>query len=367
MSMRNALNDHDIYESLVHQANQGNWTLGFELRKESEDPWGLGIFEPNNISFAKTPEQHDKIIELRALIFDVVRHFFIADDAWQELEAALRQLYCDPALCSFIEQSRGNLFIVTPHVQFHDLGIVAAASMSVRAQLEKDNPFAAPDDPARDQTIVANRVLSLLDHADFRRLTGLPILEGLMLPISNVLTTLSANGTARFARRMLGRDSTSALNGLTRDRLVQMTTRGSQIIIMAPSGTQASRQKVDPFSEALVVPEASSGTKELIVELNKGEAITRRNAVAGLFIDCPSITPSGQIEAVDAGIGLCPDVWVPTEASQLELILKATIRTGVGHGRRGGLEFRYGSVDADPHLRRTQVATLEKIKLSEVV
>jgi hypothetical protein len=146
-----------------------------------------------------------------------------------------------------------------------------------------------------------------------------------------------------------------------------MTTRGSQIIIMAPSGTQASRQKVDPFSEALVVPEASSGTKELIVELNKGEAITRRNAVAGLFIDCPSITPSGQIEAVHAGIGLCPDVWVPTEASQLELILKATIRTGVGHGRRGGLEFRYGSVDADPHLRRAQVATLEKIKLSEGV
>jgi hypothetical protein len=358
--------EEDVYDSLVHQAHSGDWTNGFLLRERSDDPWDFGIFESDRVHFEKGPEHHDKVTELRDLIFEVVRPFFIVEESWDELEEALTRLYTNPELCSFVEERRGNVFIITPHVQFHDLGIVAAASLSVRAKLDKDNPFAAPDDPGRDQTIVANRVLTLLDQEDFRLLTGLPILEGLMLPIADVVTTISANGSGRLARRMLGRDLTSTMNGLTRERLVQLTTRGSQIVILAPSGTQASRQQVDPYSDALVIGEASHGTKELMIELNQGEPITHRNAVAGLFIDCPSISPTGQIEPVNAGIGLCHDVWVPTEASQLELIMKATIRTGIGHGRRGGPEFRYGSADADPHLRKGQAAQLEKVKLAEI-
>jgi hypothetical protein len=363
---RGHLSEQELYESLVHQASSGDWTRGFTLRAHGDDPWGLGIFHPDRVHFHKPPEQHDKVVELRQLIAEVVQPFFISQGSWDELVGALERLYTNPELCRFVEARRGNLFVVTPHVQFHDLGIVAAASLSVRSHLEKDNPFSAPDDPGSDHTIVVNRAMTLLDHADFRLLTGLPILEGLMLPLADVVTTLSANGSARLARRMLGRDLTSTMNGLTRERLVQMTTKGSQIIMLAPSGTQASRQRIDAYSEALVIPEASHGTMKLMIELNQGEPITHRNAVAGLFIDCPSITPAGQIEPVDAGIGLCHEVWVPTEASQLELIMKATIRSGVGHGRRGGPEFRYASAEADPHLRRGQSAQLEKVKLTEL-
>lgn len=366
MAARGEMSDQEVYDSIVAQAQAGDWTNGFNLRDRSDDPWGLGLFRADRVAFEKPAERHDKIIELRSLIEEVVRPFFIAESSWDELVGALERLYTNEELCTFFEERRGNLFIVTPHVQFHDLGVVAAASMAVRATLDKENPFAAPDDPAADQTIVANRVLTLLDHSDFHLLTGLPILEGLMLPIADVVTTISANGSGRFARRMLGRDLTTTMNGHTRERLVQMTTRGSQIIMLAPSGTQASPQQVDPYSKALVISEASHGTKELMIELNQGEPITHRNVVAGLFIDCPSISPTGQITAVDAGIGLCPDVWVPTESSQLELIMKATIRSGVGHGRRGGPEFRYASADADPHLRKSQAAQLDKVKLTQI-
>ena len=366
MLPRGPMSAGDVYDSLVHQATEGNWTAGFEIRARSDDPWDLGLFDSDRVDFSKPESSHDKIIELRALIFEVIRPFFITDDAWEELTNSLHRLYSDPVLTKFFEERRGNLFVITPHVQFHDLGIVAAASLQVRSELEKENPFAAPDDPARDQIIVANRVLSLLDREDFRSLTGLPILEGLMLPISDVITTISANGTARLARRMLGRDLVSTLNGITRERLVQITTRGSQILFMAPSGTQARLEYVDPFSQALVVPEVSHGTKELIIELNQGEPITRRNAVAGLFLDCPSIAPDGRIHPQQAGVGLCPDVWVPTDAGQIESVMKAMIRSGVGKGRRGGYEFRYANAEHDSHLRRSQSAALEKVKLTQI-
>ena len=363
---RRQLSSAELHESLVHQATEGEWTTGFSLRAAGDDPWGLELFDPDTVVFAKSPERNGTVIELRDAILELVRPFFITEDSWELLGDALRRLYTNDELCSFIEERRGNLFLVTPHVQFHDLGILAAKSMQVRAELEKDNPFAAPDDPARDQSIVANRVLSLLDHEGFRMLTGLPILEGLMLPIANVVTTISANGSGRLARRMMGRDLVSQLNGITRDHLVQMTTRGSQIIMLAPSGSQAKLERVDRYSEALVIGAASAGTAELIIEMNRGEPITRRNVVAGIFLDCPSIRPDGQIEAQDAGVALCPDVWVPTDASQLESIMKATIRTGVGRGRRGGSEFRYGDASTDAMLKRSQLAALDRVRLTEV-
>ena len=366
MSPRSILGEQDVYDSLIHQAESGDWTNGFDLRKRTDDPWDMGLFSSERVAFEKAPEQHDKVIELRQLIFDVVRHFFISEAAYEELERVLTALYTNSELCAFMEERRGNLFLITPHVQFHDLGIVAAGSLAVRSKLDKDNPFSSPDDPGRDQSIVANRVLTLLSQPDFQLLTGLPILEGLMLPLADVITTISANGSGRLARRMLGRDLTSTMNGLTRERIVQMTTRGSQIVILAPSGTQASRESVDRYSKALVIAEASHGTKQLMIELNQGEPITHRNAVAGLFIDCPSIAPGGIITPVDAGISMAPEVWVPTEASELELIMKAMIRSGVGHGRKDGPEFRYVSADADPHLRKHQSAQLEKIKLAEL-
>lgn len=364
---RSKLEASDVYDLMAHQAREGDWTRGFTLRDPDDDPWSLGVFDPDRVAFTKPPEAHDKVTELRAAILELVRPFFITEHAWDLLTHALRALYTNPALCHFMEERRGNLFLVTPHVQFHDLGIVAAASMQVRAELAKDNPFASPEDPGQDQTIVANRVLTMLNHEAFRQLTSLPVMEGLMLPLADVVTTISAHGSGQLVRRILGRDLVSVLNGQTREHLVQRATKGSQLIMLAPSGSQARLEEVDRYSSALVVGEASRGTADLIVDLNHGEDMTRRNAVAGLFLDCPSIRPNGAIEPQEAGVALCRDVWVPTDSAQLEYIMKATLRTGVGKGRRFGPEFRYGTTDDDGILRRHQLAALDRAKLTEVV
>jgi hypothetical protein len=356
----------EVLESLTHQALEGDWTRGFTLRSRGDDPWDLNIFGPDRVAFAAPEEHRSDVVALRQTILELVRPFFISEESWDRLRAALTTLYTNPELCAFMEERRGNLFLITPHVQFHDLGILAASSMAVRAELPKGNPFAAPDNPARNQSIVANRVLSVLDHGAFHSLTGLPIFEGLMLPLADVVTTISANGSGRLARMKLGPSLVSALNDATRAHLVQMTTRGSQIIMLAPSGSQAQLERVDRYSEALVIGQASRGTAELIVELNLGEPITRRNVVAGVFLDCPSIGPDGQITAQEAGVAVCPDVWVPTKASELASIMKATIRTGVGRGRLHGAEFRYGRASQDAILRRSEITDLDRTRLTEV-
>jgi len=357
----------DVFESLSHQATEGDWTRGFTLRDQEDDPWGLGIFGPEHVAFTAPEHRRSDVVALRQTILELVRPFFISEASWDRLGVALTTLYTNPELCGFFEERRGNLFLITPHVQFHDLGILAACSMAVRAELPKDNPFASPDDPARNQSIVANRVLSVLDHDAFHALTGLPVLEGLMLPLADVVTTISANGSGRLARRKLGPSLVSALNDATRAHLVQRTTRGSQIIMLAPSGSQAKLERVDRYSEALVIGEASRGTAELVVELNLGEPITRRNVVAGVFLDCPSIGPDGQIRAEEAGVALCPDIWVPTKASELASIMKATIRSGVGRGRQHGAEFRYGRASQDAILRRSEITALDRARLTEVL
>lgn len=195
-------------------------------------------------------------------------------------------------------------------------------------------------------------------------MTGLPVFEGLMLPIAEVVTTISSTGSGRLARLRLGAGLVSQLNALTRDHLAQTLTRGGQIVMLAPSGSQARPQPVDRYSEALVVGEASPGTAELVVGLNQGEPVTRRNAVAGVFLDCPSIGPDGQVSAQDAGVGLCPEVWVPTRPGELAAIMRATLRSGVGRGRHHGPEFRYGSAGRDPSLRKHELTTLDRIRLT---
>ena len=356
----------DVFESLTHQAVEGDWTRGFTLRSQGDDPWALNVFGPDRVAFSVPDERRSEVVALRQSIIELVRPFFISERSWNDLGAALTTLYTNSDLCAFMEERRGNLFIITPHVQFHDLGILAASSMAVRAELPKDNPFASPEDPARNQSIVANRVLSMLDHEAFNALTGLPILEGLMLPLADVITTISSSGSGKLARMKLGPSLVSALNDATRAHLVQLTTRGSQIIMLAPSGSQAKLERVDRYSEALVIGEASRGTAELIVELNLGEPITRRNVVAGMFLDCPSIGPDGQIRAQEAGVALCPDIWVPTKASELASIMKATIRAGVGRGRQHGHEFRYGRASQDAILRRSEITALDRARLTEV-
>ena len=360
--------DHtQLYDSLQAQATQGGWVNGFSLRDLDVDPWGLGIFDPRVVLFEKPADRRDEIERLREIIFTLGRSLFIEEASWQRLGDEMTRLYTDDKVVEFLETQQGNLFVLTPHVQFHDLGIVAAKSLEVRSQLPKDHPLYNDGDPAHRQHIIANRVLTMLEHPLFTEVTGLPVLEGMMLAISDVVTTVSANGSARLLRRLMGRDEVSALNATTRAQVSRRATHGSNIFFIAPSGSQARVVEVDAFSEALVIEEVSAGTCEHIVELNGGAPETRRNMVAGLFIDCPSLTPSGELMPQRAGVALCNEVWVPTRASQMGLMVRAMLRSGVGHGREGGREFRYASADADPRLSRAQQVELEGMSLAEVL
>ena len=356
----------DVYASLKLQAESGSWLNGFQLRPRHSDPWNLGIFDPAVVAFQKPASKLEEITRLRSILLDMLISLFISPEAWDKLGQQLHALYTDEALCSFMERRSGNLFLVTPHVQFHDLGIVALKSLEVRAKLPKGNPFASPDDPSARQSIVANRVLSMLDHDMFQMVTGVPIVEGLMLPMCDVVTTISGNGSGRHARRELGRDMVKHMNDRTRSHLIETTTRGNQIIILAPSGAQASLERVDRYSKALVVGAASPGTEAIIVEHNQGESITHRNAVAGIFLDCPSISDAGEITAIDAGVAVCPQVFIPQAPEHIEAIMRATIRCGVSQGRKQGHEFRYGTAAGSTDLHRRQIQTLEQITLTEL-
>jgi hypothetical protein len=355
-----------LYESLAAQASDGGWIKGFDLRPIDRDPWNLGVFDPSVVLFEKPKSEFATIESLREVIFTMGRSLFIDEPSWQHLDDEMTRLYTDPKVVAFLEEQRGNLFVLTPHVQFHDLGIVAAKSLEVRSRLSPDHPLYNDGDPAHRQHIIANRVLTMLEHPLFTEVTGLPVLEGLMLAISDVITTVSANGSAKLLRRLMGRDEVSALNSQTRHLLSRRATHGGNIFFIAPSGSQAKLVDVDAFSKALVIEEVSAGTCDLMVELNTGAPETRRNMVAGLFIDCPSLGPDGQLRPQEAGVALCNEVWIPTKASQMGLMVRAMLRSGVGHGRRGGHEFRYASSGADPRLSRLQQAELDGMALAEV-
>jgi len=360
--------DHtQLYESLQAQATQGGWIKGFELRGPDVDPWELGIFDPGVVLFEKPADRLDEVEALREIIFTLGRSLFIEEQSWARLGEEMYRLYTDDKVVEFLDSQQGNLFVLTPHVQFHDLGIVAAKSLEVRSMLPVDHPLYNDGDPAHRQHIIANRVLTMLEHPLFTEVTGLPVLEGLMLAIADVVTTVSANGSAKLLRRLMGRDEVSALNANTRAQVSRRATHGGNIFFIAPSGSQARLVEVDAFSKALVIEEVSAGTCELIVELNGGAPETRRNMVAGLFIDCPSLSDAGALIPQRAGVALCNEVWVPTRASQMGLMVRAMLRSGVGHGREGGTEFRYASPDADPRLSRAQQVELEGMTLAEVL
>ncbi|MEI8051699.1 MAG: hypothetical protein WCI12_09715 [Actinomycetes bacterium] len=356
-----------LYESLSTQASQGGWINGFSLRDITTDPWGIGVFDPEVVLFEKPQERMADVDAAREVIFSLGRSMFIKDQSWDRLGREMTRLYNDPKVIEFLDSQQGNLFILTPHVQFHDLGIVAAKSLEVRQHLSTDHPLYNDGDPAHRQHIIANRVLTMLEHPLFTDVLGLPVLEGLMLAIADVVTTVSSNGSARLLRKLMGRDEVSALNAHTRSQVSRRSTHGRNIFFIAPSGSQARLVEVDAYSKALVIEEVSTGTSDLIAELNSGAPETRRNMVAGLFIDCPSLTPSGQLEPQDAGVALCEEVWVPTRSSQMGLMVRAMLRSGVAHGRLGGQEFRYASPDADPRLSRSQQVELEGMRLEEVL
>ena len=360
------MDSSQLNESLMAQATHGGWIKGFELRPHDVDPWGLGIFDPNVVLFEKPTERRDEVEQLREVIFTLGRSLFIEQSSWERLGDEMLRLYTDDKVVDFLDSQQGNLFILTPHVQFHDLGIVAAKSLEVRSKLPADHPLYNDGDPAHRQHIIANRVLTMLEHPLFTEVTGLPVLEGLMLAIADVVTTVSANGSAKLLRRLMGRDEVGELNARTKTLMSRRATHGTNIFFIAPSGSQARLVEVDAFSKALVIEEVSAGTCELIVELNGGAPETRRNMVAGLFIDCPSLTESGALVPQRAGVALCNEVWVPTRASQMGLMVRAMLRSGVGRGREGGTEFRYASPDADPRLSRSQQVELEGMSLGEV-
>lgn len=103
-----------VFDSLGHQASQGDWARGFGRRAIDDDPWGLDLFDPRRVAFRAPADQAGRVVELRQAIFEVVRPFIITDAAWERLGAALHALYTDEALGSFMAGHGGNLFLVTP-------------------------------------------------------------------------------------------------------------------------------------------------------------------------------------------------------------------------------------------------------------
>ena len=252
-----------LYDSLSAQASQGGWINGFSLREITTDPWGIGVFDPEVVLFEKPPDRRADVEAAREVIFSLGRSMFIENQSWERLGVEMARLYNDPKVIEFLDIQQGNLFVLTPHVQFHDLGIVAAKSLEVRQHLRPDHPLYNDGDPAHRQHIIANRVLTMLEHPLFTEVLGLPVLEGLMLAIADVVTTVSANGSARLLRKLMGRDEISALNAHTRSQVSRRSTHGGNIFFIAPSGSQARLVEVDAYSKALVIEEVSKGTSEL--------------------------------------------------------------------------------------------------------
>lgn len=362
MSERHRPTRRDVYDALMQQYSSGSWSNGFDPRSIDEDPLGLGIFDPSEVYFQK-PEDSDNydVDELRQFIGDSARLFFIDDESWEAVGDELSRIFEDSSLVEFVRSQNGNLFIFTPHLQFHDLGILAAKSLEVRQELPKDNPFHNDQDPAAGQIIVANRVLAMLKHPDFEALTRYPILEGLMLPIADVLTTISSSGSGHRVRGWLGRHKVQHLNDQTNSQLLQLTTQGGKIIFVVPSGNQADKEQVDGFSEAYVVGEARHGLADIIVKPNEGSESTHKNAIAGLFIDCQSIRTNGSIAPPEHfSVKASPELWVPTSRDELHLTVRAMLRLGVGINPA---EFRYGLADRDSRITPREEEVLGRITL----
>lgn len=369
-----------MYDAMVTQAQSGGWTNGFEIRELAEDPWGLGFFDPERALFEAPDSKDDSIAHLQAMLFGGVRPRFIADDAWEGTLETFRKIYNNSAVKEFAEERSGNIICLYPHSMFADLGIGSGASHEVMSELDADHPFGGDDDPRHRQTVVLGRVVNLLRHTELGEgtelVTGesLALTEGFILPLAKVIATQSANGSSingkHRIRNLLGADHVVATDGNkpSREALEKVTVHGGEVIHEAAQGSQLKYQKGShPKSQLRVIPRVSDGTKSHIIHLNTLDEASARTMVAGIAMDCPSIDKkTGKIIAQNPSVAPVPEIWVPSEPDDIDIIMKAMALFFNQHKLSGYPEIRYGSAKANPNLSHGEVKRLEKITLTDL-
>lgn len=325
------LDEATLYNVIARQAegtdDEASWLKGFELRDINTDPWRLRPFDPNRVYYEKPAELAAQVDDLRETIFEVVRPFFIENPAWNGLKNNFRSIYNDQGLMEFRESRNANLIVGLEHSQFFDPAEAAAASLDVRRELDPDNPFYDAKDPAANQIIIANRAIAVLDHAVFKELTGgLPIMEGVMLPLADVLTTISANGSGRLARTLLG-PHLKPLTGRTEATATTKMTQGGKIIFVALSGNPAHPIQLSDESTVRQVDWPSKQSVNLVTRHNQGPAAMHKNALVGLSIDSPPIDLG---RTPQTGVVATPEIFVPHTHKQVQWFMRYLVELSNG-------------------------------------
>ncbi|MCA9333200.1 hypothetical protein KDA00_05010 [Candidatus Saccharibacteria bacterium] len=356
--------EQHLYDSLVSQSQQGSWSKGFDLREFEEDPWSLGIFDPENVHFEAPADQKDRIPELQDTLYGIVRPFLIQDKPWEELVGVFNQVLTNTDVEKFAEERQANIIAVTPHTMFADLGITAGAAREVMTQLDPDHPFGTNGDPREKQTIVAGRILSMLKHGDLSTLTGgLPLLEGMMLPLAGVTTTHSANGSSLYSKVHLGQSQVRKMNDITRSSMETHMTHGNFIFHEALHGSQV-KWEDGGYARRRVMEKVSDGTRDMILTQNLGHAATHKNIVVCITLDCPSFDRNGGYSPQDAGVGVVPEVFVPTEPHDFDLIMRAMAEYATLHRQPHLPGFIYNN--QPPLLDDKEINRLREITLTDL-
>jgi len=316
------LTPEKLYDSLTLQADQGSWSRGFDKRAFDEDPWNIGVFDPTVVHFEAPETQKDRVVELRETLFNVVRPILITDKAWDQLLTVLHAVYTNPDIEKYVREHGANIFLATPHTMFADLGITAGGSHQVMSELSADHPFGTNGDPRENQTIIAGRILTIMKHPDLGLLTDdLPLVEGMMTPLAGLTTTISANGSSFHSRAHLGRGQVRELNDQTLEVNKMHMTRGNYVFHIALHGSQV--KWTNGYTTKRVMENVSDGTRDMILSHNLGTAAMRKNILVGLTLDCPSFARDGSYSAQDAGVGVVPEVIIPTEHGDFDLFQRA--------------------------------------------
>ena len=183
------------------------------------------------------------------------------------------------------------------------------------------------------------------------------------MPLAGVTTTHSANGSGVRSRLHLGHDNVKAMNSKTVDQLESMMTRGGHIIHQAPHGTQV-KHNTRGYTPVRVIDPVSEGTKRLMTSLNGGEPPTTKNIVLAVALDCPSIGSDGSLTAHNPNVSIVPELWVPTEPRDIDIIMRAMAAVATQYKLSGHPELRYKSVRSA--LSRTDRKRLQEITLTDL-
>lgn len=338
----------ELYKVLTKQAAGGEgeeaWLDMFELRPEGYDPLHQDLLNPQKVFFQKTAETN--VEDLRDTIFNFARPIFIEDEPWDNLIGTFYDIYTNPSVQEFTEQRAANIFFGLLHSQVFDIVVAAAASLRARRQLPEDNIFAYPADPAHNQIVIANRVLTVVEHRLFKELTGgLPVLEGLMEPLADVMTTVAVSGSGLITRAALG-ERLKPTSRRTVAETSTMLTKGNKIIFFAPSGNPSHVVQDKEGKTVRIIDNVEKGTVRMITSHNQGPASQHKNLYVGMSLDC---SPLDLTTPPRTGLATTPELYIPRNHRHLEWLMQHTVELGNLHKRGedlAGFGYNRGELSA---------------------